>query len=208
MLFRSGLIGALIAPVVLRWMPRATDLAAQRGVPRPVTVWRRWLGMVLDALLVSVVGTVLVLSYRVVLVATGQDIPLGSDGVDVALGTVVPVVLVLFVPPFLGSGASWGQRALWLEPRWTADAARGPVGPDGLGRGTTLRRAVRGFTSGGLWGACLILAEVPGGGLVPDVAAPLGGLVAFVAVVSVLFTRDRRGLSGVVSGARMVDARS
>ncbi|WP_082608992.1 VanZ family protein [Oerskovia sp. Root918] len=204
----GGLIGALIAPVVLRWMPRATDLAAQRGVPRPVTVWRRWLGMVLDALLVSVVGTVLVLSYRVVLVATGQDIPLGSDGVDVALGTVVPVVLVLFVPPFLGSGASWGQRALWLEPRWTADAAAGSVGPDGLGRGTTLRRAVRGFTSGGLWGACLILAEVPGGGLVPDVAAPLGGLVAFVAVVSVLFTRDRRGLSGVVSGARMVDARS
>ncbi|WP_082618563.1 VanZ family protein [Oerskovia sp. Root22] len=204
----GGLIGALIAPVVLRWMPRATDLAAQRGVPRPVTVWRRWLGMVLDALLVSVVGTVLVLSYRVVLVATGQDIPLGSDGVDVALGTVVPVMLVLFVPPFLGSGASWGQRALWLEPRWTADAAAGSVGPDGLGRGTTLRRAVRGFTSGGLWGACLILAEVPGGGLVPDVAAPLGGLVAFVAVVSVLFTRDRRGLSGVVSGARMVDARS
>ena len=204
----GGLIGALIAPVVLRWMPRATDLAAQRGVPRPVTVWRRWLGMVLDALLVSVVGTVLVLSYRVVLVATGQDIPLGSDGVDVALGTVVPGVLVLFVPPFLGSGASWGQRALWLEPRWTADAAAGSVGPDGLGRGTTLRRAVRGFTSGGLWGACLILAEVPGGGLVPDVAAPLGGLVAFVAVVSVLFTRDRRGLSGVVSGARMVDARS
>ncbi|MFD6166476.1 VanZ family protein [Oerskovia sp. NPDC060287] len=204
----GGLVGALIAPVVLRWMPRSTDLAAQRGVPRPVTVWRRWLGMLLDAVLVSVVGTVLVLSYRIVLVVTGQEIPLGSDGIDVVLGTVVPVVLVLFVPPFLGSGASWGQRAMWLEPRWTADAAAGAVGPDGLGRGTTVRRAVRGFASGGLWGACLVLAEVPGGGLVPDVAAPLGGLVAFVAVVSVLFTRDRRGLSGVVSGARMVDARS
>ncbi|MBE7701135.1 VanZ family protein [Oerskovia sp. Sa1BUA8] len=203
----GGLVGALVAPVVLRWMPRSTDLAAQRGVPRPVTVWRRWLGMLIDAVLVSVVGTVLVLFYRVVLVATGQEVPLGSDGIDVALGTVVPVALVLFVPPFLGSGASWGQRATWLEPRWTADAAEGVVGPDGLGRGTTVRRAVRGFTSGGLWGACLILAEVPGGGPVRDVAAPLGGLVAFVAVVSVLLTRDRRGLSGVVSGARIVDAR-
>jgi glycopeptide antibiotics resistance protein len=204
----GGLIGALIAPVVLRWMPRTTDLATERGVPRPVTVWRRWLGMLLDAFLVSVTGTVLVLFYRVVLVALGQDVPLEAGAVDVVLGSLVPVVLVLLVPPFLGSGASWGQRAMWLEPRWTADVAEGPVGAGGLGRGTTARRVVRGFASGGLWGVCLVLAEVPGGGLVPDVAAPLGSLVAFVAVVSVLFTRDRRGVSGVVSGARMVDARS
>ncbi|MHA7135422.1 VanZ family protein [Oerskovia turbata] len=202
----GGLIGALIAPVVLRWMPRSTDLAAQRGVPRPVTVWRRWLGMGLDAALVSVVGVVLVLSYRVVLVAVGQDVPLDPGAVEVLLGTVIPVALVLFAPPFVGSGASWGQRALWLEPRWPAGAAEGPPGPDGLGRGTTARRALRGAVPGGLWGLCLILAEVPAG-VVSDVAAPLGGLVAFAAVVSVLVTRDRRGLSGVVSGARMVDAR-
>ncbi|MFF3063824.1 VanZ family protein [Oerskovia sp. NPDC057915] len=203
----GGLVGALIAPVVLRWMPRSTDLAAQRGVPRRVTVWRRWLGMLLDAALVSAVGFVLVLSYRVVLVAVGREVPLGQGPVEVLLGTVVPVVLVLFVPPFLGSGASWGQRAMWLEPRWAPDTAEGPIGPDGLGRGTTARRAVRGLSTGGLWGLCLILADLPAG-LLPDVAAPLGGLVAFVAVVSVLFTRDRRGLSGVVSGARVVDARS
>jgi len=67
---------------------------------------------------------------------------------------------------------------------------------------------VRGAVPGGSWGLCLVLAQVPGGGLLPDVAGPLGGLVAVVAVASVLFTRDRRGLSGVVSGARMVDARS
>ncbi|MBD7949985.1 VanZ family protein [Oerskovia rustica] len=204
----GGLIGALIAPVVLRWMPRSTDLATERGVPRLVTVWRRWLGMLLDAFLVSVTGTVLVLFYRVALVALGQDVPLEAGAVDVVLGSLVPVVLVLLVPPFLGSGASWGQRAMWLEPRWTADVAEGPVGAGGLGRGTMARRVVRGLASGGLWGVCLVLAEVPGGGLLPDVAAPLGSLVAFVAVVSVLFTRDRRGVSGVVSGARMVDARS
>jgi glycopeptide antibiotics resistance protein len=202
----GGLVGALIAPLVLRWMPRSTDLAAQRGVPRPVTVWRRWLGMLLDAALVSAVGGVLLLTYRVVLVAAGRAVPVEQGPVEVLLGTVIPVVVVLFVPPFLGSGASWGQRAMWLEPRWPVGVAEGLLGPDGLGRGTTARRALRGFATGGLWGLCLILAEVPAGFL-PDVAGPLGGLVAFAAVVSVLMTRDRRGLSGVVSGARMVDAR-
>ena len=85
------MIGALIAPVVLRWMPRSTDLATERGVPRPVTVWRRWLGMLLDAFLVSVTGTVLVLFYRVALVALGQDVPLEAGAVDVVLGSLVPV---------------------------------------------------------------------------------------------------------------------
>ena len=204
----GGLVGALLAPVVLRWMPRSRDLAEQRGVPRPVTVWRRWLGMALDAFLVSVSGTVLVLFYRVALVALGRDVPLEPGALEAVLGTVVPVVVVLFVPPFVGSGASWGQRATWLEPRWTGAAASGPLGADGLGRGTLARRIVRGAVPGGSWGLCLVLAQVPGGGLLPDVAGPLGGLVAVVAVASVLFTRDRRGLSGVVSGARMVDARS
>ena len=45
----GGVLGALVAPWVLRWMPRAKALAATRGMPRRVTVWRRWLGMVVDA---------------------------------------------------------------------------------------------------------------------------------------------------------------
>src|SRR5690606_40261798 len=44
----GGVLGALVAPWVLRWMPRARALAQERGRPRPVTVWRRWLGMLVD----------------------------------------------------------------------------------------------------------------------------------------------------------------
>ncbi|UKJ63672.1 hypothetical protein H1Q78_19030 [Cellulosimicrobium cellulans] len=40
-----------------------------------------------------------------------------------------------------------------------------------------------------------------------DVDAPVAWLFAVVSVVAVPFTRGRRGLSGVVSGAEVVDAR-
>lgn len=203
----GGLIGALIAPVVLRWMPRSTDLATERGVPRPVTVWRRWLGMLLDAFLVSVTGTVLVLFYRVGLVALGRDVPLEVGAVDVVLGSLVPVVLVLLVPPFWGAGrrgaAGHVARAALDGGRRRGPGRCGWPGPRDHGASGGARLHV-----GRALGVCLVVAEVPDGGLLPDVAAPLGSLVAFVAVVSVLFTRDRRGVSGVVSGARMVDARS
>ncbi|WP_407319692.1 VanZ family protein [Isoptericola halotolerans] len=49
----GGLLGALMAPLVLRWMPQPRELAGSRLDPRPVTVWRRWLGMVVDLFAVS-----------------------------------------------------------------------------------------------------------------------------------------------------------
>src|SRR5699024_7042940 len=47
----GGLLGAVLAPVFLGWMPLGRQLSRTRLVARPVTVWRRWLGMLIDAFL-------------------------------------------------------------------------------------------------------------------------------------------------------------
>jgi glycopeptide antibiotics resistance protein len=196
----GALLGALAAPLLLRWMPRAAELEARRDRARPVTVWRRWLGMLLDALLVTALGVVLQVGYRTVLYALGQPLPDGTDGWQWLLGTLVPFVLVFVVPTFLGSGASWGQRTVWLAPRWAGRP------------GTTAQRVARAASGGALWGALGLLTDLPTDvpaalAVAGDVAAPAAWLFAVVSVVAVPFTRGRRGLSGVVSGAEVVDAR-
>ena len=50
------ILGAVLAPVLLWWMPRAHQLAQDRLTPRPVTMWRRWMGMLIDAVLVALVA--------------------------------------------------------------------------------------------------------------------------------------------------------
>lgn len=195
----GALLGALLAPLLLRWMPRAGELAAGRGRARPVTVWRRWLGMVLDALLLTALGVVLQVGYRTLLSALGRPLPDGTDTTQWLVGTVVPFVVVFVVPTLLGDGASWGQRTVWLAPRWSGR------------RGTVGRRVARAASGGALWGALGVLAGVPAAGgalaVASDVAAPLAVLVAVVSVVAVPCTRGRRGLSGVVSGAEVRDVR-
>lgn len=61
-------------------------------------------------------------------------------------------------------------------------------------------------------GALGLLADLPTGvpaalAVVGDVAAPVAWLFAVVSVAAVPFTRGRRGLSGAVTGAEVVDAR-
>ena len=52
-------IGVLLAPLLLSWMPSARSLRELRSTPRPVTVWRRWFGMILDAIVVNVAISVI-----------------------------------------------------------------------------------------------------------------------------------------------------
>ncbi|PJI95012.1 VanZ family protein [Luteimicrobium subarcticum] len=195
----GGLLGALLAPHVLRWMPQAARLHAHRGDVRPVTVWRRWLGMLLDAASYVVLGFVLDLGYRLGLVAAGSPLPAHQDGWDWLLGSAVPLVVVLVVPACAGSGASWGQRIVWLAPRWPAGARR-----------TWTRRAVRAASGGVLWGLLSTLASLPHAA--PDAlrsaASAASWVLAVAAVVAVPCTRGRRGLSGVLSGVWLVDVRA
>lgn len=190
----GALIGALIAPYVLWFMPQRQELFATRGQSRPVTVLRRWLGMVIDYVALTASGFVLVVLYRIALIAVGAGLPAADDPVTQFLALLVPGFLVFYLPAFSGSGASVGQRAVWLRPEWQ--------GNDG-GRAGTARRLLRASATGGLYVVLAFLAAVfplP----VLDLFSTLVLLAAFVAVPF----SGKRGLSGVVSGAQMVDSRA
>lgn len=197
----GGVIGVLLAPVVLRWMPQGRELARSRGLPRPVTITRRLFGMGIDALTFAMIGTVAGLAYRVLTFAFTGTIPdMGGTG-GLLLGGVLPFTVVFAIPPWIGSGASWGQRVAWLEPVWENVPGRPSRG----------RRLLRAAVPGGLWGLMSVLDMLPGPA--GDTGAPafslgtVAWLVAATAIVSVVATKDRRGLSGVVSGCRYADER-
>lgn len=191
----GALLGALVAPLVLRGVPSVQVLEAAARQPRPVTVWRRWTGMLLDWALAGAIGSVLQILWRVAELVTDQEVGARPD-VEAVLGVAVPWLVVFVLPALVGDGASWGQRVVWLGPRW--DGRVGGVG----------RRLVRASAVGGAWWLLGGLATVPG---VPATAGSLAGmlaaLVGFVAVTSVPFSRGRRGISYVWTGAELVDVR-
>ncbi|RUR03485.1 VanZ family protein [Labedella endophytica] len=194
----GALVGALIAPAVLWWMPRSSELRSGRLEARPVTVWRRWAGMIVDLLAFSAVSTTIAMAISSIRLLSGDDAaatPLESVVAAVAAG-----LLVFLLPALVGSGASIGQRIVWLEPV-RAGVAHVPLG----------RRLVRALSSGGAY----TVSVAVGSGAVADVAWSLvllavqlaaTGLV-IAAVVSVPVTRGRRGLSGVLAGTELIDAR-
>ncbi|MEE2570321.1 VanZ family protein [Pseudarthrobacter sp. J64] len=185
----GALIGALFAPLLLWFMPQRKELLATRGRSRPVTVWRRWLGMVIDYAALSFLGAVFVILYRIGLMALGMELPDDEDPVSQVLIYLIPGFLVFYLPAFYPSGASLGQRAVWLKPEWPAAGAS--------------RRFLRASVTGGLYTVLGFLAAV-----VPvTVLDPLPALVLFAAFIAVPLTK-KRGLSGVLSGAEMVDARA
>jgi len=195
----GALLGAVVAPLVLRWMPQSRDLVRERGVPRPVRVRRRWGSMLLDALFLVVLGALGSFVWRLGLAVTGRELGATTWG-EWLVGSALPFVVVV-VLPVLGSGASLGQRALWLVP--VRDGERPAL----------WRRALRALVPGGLWALAVTLENLPDDARVPDGldAVPfglIGWLLALVSVVAVLVTHDRRGLSGAVAGMTYVDARA
>lgn len=194
-------VGAVVAPLVLVWVPRSSDLVRGRDLPRPVRAWRRWAGMLVDWFLYVVVSAVAVLGYRVVLLAAGRPIPDGDVLSDVILGSVLPGVVVFVLPALSRTGASLGQRAMWLRPAW----------PDGrrLVDGSLGQRLGRASATGGVY-AVLSTVEVVDAlpEVVRDLAGLAAGVVLVVAFVGVLLSDGRRGVSFALAGARLVDARS
>lgn len=197
----GGVLGALVAPWVLRWMPGARTLAAGRGTPRPVTLWRRLFGMAVDYLAYTALGGVLALTIGLgSYLLTGR---VAADSPAVWLGTSgLAWVLVFVLPLVTGSGESLGQRTVWL--------AVVPADGDGRAQLAPSARLRRGLAGGALWGLLQALSDAATmfdvGALAP--AQGLATTVATVLVLAVLFTRDRRGLSGKVAPYRLVDART
>lgn len=196
-------LGVLLAPVLLAWMPSARSLRAERGTPRPVTVWRRWFAMIIDAFAVQVAITVVslvVLVPKLVLSGgSGPGVP--ENLTELAVIGVGAVVLVVVVPALISSGASIGQRLVWLEPRW--DGGARPL----------FGRLARASVVGLPYTAAAALGQLPehtsdAVQTVTGIVAIVSALVVAIAVVSVPFTRGRRGLSFALTGAELRDSRA
>ena len=194
----GALIGALIAPALLWWMPQRAALAATRGTPRKVTVWRRWMGMAVDYVLFSMVGTAAVLAYRVLFFAFTNGYPSDTDPIQVTMRTLVPAFLVFVLPALGVGGASIGQRALWLT--WVdgpADQPRQIRGAAGVLRSLS---SASGYALLLWWGGL----DVP---IVSELASNAAGFLLVLIILWPLFSRDRRGLSGTICGVQMRDER-
>lgn len=192
----GALIGALIAPIILWFMPDRRILIDRRLEPRPVTVWRRWLGMIADLFLLHALTSVAAVGLAVAATIVTGDAGLGEWGGALSLLTWIGAGLIVFVLPALtGLGGSLGQRALWLAP----------IREEGGGR---VRLVVRSLVSGGLYSLLQGISALEMRGEDGGLAGLVGGIVLAVAFLAVPFTRNQRGLSGVVSGTELVDVRT
>lgn len=192
----GALLGAVIAPLLLFWMPRHADLAGRRLEPRPITSWRRWAGMAVDAASYWVLTVLLSAPGGIVLSLLDAD-PQGRAMRAVDLGSALLAWLLVFVAPAWRVGGSFGMTTVWLVPVW-------PDGRGGWGPGSRARRLLRSSVVSVPW----VAGQVMGGpAWLADGAGLLGGLLAAASVVAVPFTRTRRGLSGVIAGDTLLDAR-
>ena len=190
----GALLGALLAPRFLAWLPMPAQLARRRLEPRRVTAVRRWVGMLVDLVLFTVGSAVLTFVLRVGAELSGLPRPDALDGYAASVSAIVAGAATFLVPVLRGTGASIGQRLVWLTPTW-------PDGP------TLVRRLLAGSV-GLAWALSFVLGalvdpEGPG-----QVVALSLSLPAVVSPVLVLTTRGRRGLSLVLAGAELGDTRS
>lgn len=197
----GGLTGALIAPMLLWWMPEARALAARRLDPRPVTARRRWLGMLLDGLFFHIIMIITAIITRMAstLLAGTTDIPHATA--ELVLPPVMGCLLVFIIPAARSRGASIGQTIVWLTPKWlSADRTH-------LTDATLARRLVRSLVVVGP----SVLASISGSLILNQIwgwtlSIPTF-LVIFAALVMVPASRTHRSLSGWLTGAVFVDAR-
>lgn len=165
-------VGLMFAPL-LRKMYGRTSLPPE--APRPVTTARRWLGMVVDLVAVTMLGVVI--SVVVTLV---------SDTNSVWLSTWLPAVLLLALPSLGSQGATLGQRAVRLRR----------VRADGRHPGLLL---VPALAFGGF--GYFVLSGLG------DTVSTWTNLMLLASFVLAWRPRSHRGLSGLVSGLYVVDAR-
>ena len=172
----GALLGALLAPALVLVPGQHRD--DNSGRARPVTAWRRLLGMVCDWAVSQGTGIALAFIYRVAL-DVGTVPPRIDSVVQTVLFSVVPAFVLLAV--LLRSHRSPGEAVVRLRPR---NARRAPA---------TFLRWLSGI------GGYLLLSAGEG---------RLAGLLALVSVVAVLVTRDHRGLAYRVVGWDVMDDRA
>lgn len=198
----GALVGALIAPVLLWWMPKASKLAASRRAPRPVSGPRRVAGQLIDIAAFALVSVGSVATVAVLAAAGLNLLPDGRTRTsDLVLTVVIPALVTIVAPACTPSAASIGQRVVWLRPALTgAEAARPRLG----------RRLLRVASSS------LLVAAAYGAGVLSTSAADevsgawMTGVLGLIGVLLLAALADpqHRGVSGRVAGLIYVDVRS
>lgn len=185
----GAVIGIGLEKITPRLLSTKSHLLARRDRARPVTRGRRVLGMLLDAwylVLVAVLGgTVGSTSYALTQGGPGQ--PLTPDQMldlqqAIFLGAWLAAMITVVVPALIGTGASLGQRTVYLAPV-----------PKHGSRFRLLARAL------------VVQGAIPTGLFLGFPTALLSPLLGLAAMVSVAI--NPRGLSGAISGCRLRDAR-
>lgn len=180
----GALVGLVIADLAPRLLSSKAHLAGQRAQARPVGRGRRILGMVLDTWYLAmaagvggVVASVLfALSVGDTNLTEAQQLQLMRV---VLVGMWVPCIVMVVLPALTGTGASLGQRTVYLEP----------VG----GRGRLVARALV------VQGAFVTLAAM----FFPWAFLAL----LWAGVAAVVALGNRKGLSGVLTGVDWRDSR-
>ncbi|APX33017.1 hypothetical protein BH708_10215 [Brachybacterium sp. P6-10-X1] len=112
----------------------------------------------------------------------------------IGLGALVTVVL----PALRGSGASPGQRLVGIRPTWNGR------------RGSLRQRLLRALPVAGVYAIAPGLADLFAAAHLPLLPSLSGAATAAVTLgtIAVVLLVDPRGLSGLISGATMVDRRT
>jgi glycopeptide antibiotics resistance protein len=203
----GALLGAVVASLLPRIAGDATELVEKRGVARPVTRARRWMGQFFDIIyylvveLMATIGvTLVVLVHRVFNDSQHTTWEEGADQAGSALASAVSrdwvqaiitalCLLLVLVPAFVGSGASLGQRTVHLKP----------VAPGGSRTRLVLRAVLVQGALVTLSGLSNIVERLS------DVVSPVVVLLVFVSMLWVVFTP--RGFSFLLTGCRIEDSR-
>lgn len=181
-------LGLLLERITPRLLSSKAHLVSVRAQARPVTWRRRVAGMVLDAWYLAIIQLFgATATAAVYFLSSGGFSPTSEQFIDLErvtpLGAAVAAGLLIIPFALFGTGASLGQRTVYLRPV-ARDAARWRL----LLRALTVQGTV-------CW--------LP---LVNPVGAMFSLLWLFAALVVALI--DVRGLSGVISGCIVVDART
>ncbi|MCL2491091.1 MAG: VanZ family protein [Propionibacteriaceae bacterium] len=185
----GAFLGAVLALLTPRLAADADALESMRADARPVTRGRRWAGMLIDAVAVGVVwagvSVVMAVGYYVIAGDTSADREAAAAFSHVITAVaVVCCFAVVVVFALVGSGASLGQRLVYLQPVSTRPRPRFWLLVRALVVQGVALALVLGTSSLSLFGV-----------------AWLG-----LAVIWVAF--QPRGLSFALTGCQIVDARS
>ena len=192
----GALIGALLAPAFLWWMPSAKRASEKRLQPRKVTVWRRWTGMAIDAALFFILSAAVSVAYNVYELLARGAVSQEQPQWVLIVSVVLPVLAVFVVPAAGGRGASAGQKIVWLTPKW--------IDGNTLTDSNPVMRIARSLIVVGPWVATDFLSD---GSTAKGVIGLVSAVILFLTVVMVPFTANRRSFSGFITRAVFVDSR-